>query len=197
MLWPAPRSTAAPKYTLTLTADPACDTLPPDIRSRSYSAVLQADDGSNRPFTMPLGDADFYPTQRIIWGSSEAELKIYVSSWEAAERWLEDDPIVESLGGSRYLAVMGTVVTKVQAPAQSLTATLEGTFSYCSKGAPNTTFFECAARTRGMPLVEPSTEGHAALAGCQTFLSRLRVRYQLAWATSCFGARPSDWSDCA
>jgi hypothetical protein len=143
MLWPVPRSTVAPTYTLTLTADSACSGLPPDVQARSYSAVLQADHGPNS-FIMPLGGADFYPTQRVIWGASEAELRIYFLSLEASDRWLEDDPIVESLGGTRYLAVMGTVVTKFQAPAQSLTATFDGTFSYCSKGAPNPTFFQCA-----------------------------------------------------
>jgi len=145
MLWPEARSTTTLDYTLTLTADSACTELPSDARTRRYSATLRGDEGGKFVFTMPLGDADFYPTQKVMWGTSEAaDLRIYVASWEVSERWMDDGPIVESLGGARYLAVDGTAVTRLDGPAESLTATFEGTFSYCSKGGANPTFFECA-----------------------------------------------------
>jgi hypothetical protein len=159
VLWPSVRTDAGLHYTIVLTADPACSGLPEDVRTRRYKAALQVDQSApNALFTLPLEGADFYPTQRVIWGvggASDPPLKVHILSWEVAERWLDDGPIVEALGGSRYLAVSGTAVMTLGAPVQSLTSTFEGVFSYCASGGSNTVFFECA-----VPPVECRSSSH-------------------------------------
>ena len=147
VLWPTPHTEPGSKYTLSLTADPACSGLPADVKTRRYTAALEAD-AKLMQFTMPLAGADFYPTQRVIWGLAGASevVKIYVQSWEVAERWLDQGPVVESLGSGRYLAVSGEATMTARTPVQALTATFDGTFSYCAKDAANDVFFQCAVR---------------------------------------------------
>lgn len=164
VIYPTSRDPASTRFTVSLGADPACGMLPDEVRSRTYRAEMEVNkrqDGS-ADFRMPLDGADFYPTQRVMWGMSGAfgaNVTFYVSSAEAADRWLEEDPIVEHLGGTRYVAIVGQgSAVQPAAPGQTVTVPFGGTFSYCTNGGGDV-LYSC----NGTPIECKSSNHHLTL----------------------------------
>lgn len=71
----------------------------------------------------------------------------------------DSEPVIEDLGGSRYLAVSGTGNGTVVPAVDTFSMTFGGTFSYCAQGASNDGYFECAV----MPVECLSTQHRLAL----------------------------------
>jgi len=148
-LWPVfePRPDEG-AYTFSVTADSGCTALPAELRTRTYTGAIGRTGNplaSPQWFTIGLGGAEFYPTQRVMYGSTTAgDVALFVGSWEAVLTWLEDDPIVERVGSESYLSVLGRARGTGVFDSTSVTTDLDGTISYCARDAGNQVFFQCA-----------------------------------------------------
>jgi hypothetical protein len=128
------------EMTMTVTADAACTQLPLELRTRTYQATVQPVSGGT--FTIALGGADFWPNQRVMWGTVvDDRVTIHLDSWE----WFLDDlPIVETIG-SGSLELHGTAQLASPPTDQTVSASFGGTLSYCSVYDTGVAYFRCTA----------------------------------------------------
>ena len=148
-------------YTLTLRASTTCSELPPDLRSRTYLAAIDRQELVGAHWTGRLSGATFQPAYETFFGVlSPSAARVSFMSYSAFSWWLEEQPIIEQLGAG-YLSVIGTATLMVGS-GSPLTATLGGTWSYCSAaaqpGGPNwpltcaTAVAECRATDHQLTL---------------------------------------------
>jgi hypothetical protein len=79
-----------------------------------------------------LGGADLVPHYDAFEVTrADNAVRFYVSSAYAAARWLEDDPIVERLDATSYMAFSATATVMPWNPDQSMAA-VDGTIAYCA-----------------------------------------------------------------
>jgi hypothetical protein len=116
------------EYQFTLTAAAACEALPPAVRTRKYTAVITGPTGS----VVTLSGADLVPNYDTL-GATPADnaVRFYLYSAYAAATFLEDDPIVERLDATSYVAFSATATVMPWNPDQSMAA-VDGTIAYCA-----------------------------------------------------------------
>lgn len=124
-------------YTLTLAAAPACQDIPSTLRSRAYTAKLRRRGTANRMFTVELGGADFYPGYGTLFGTRrDMDTTFWISSVEAFDNWLEEQPIFERLPSSAYVSFVGTATTSLD-PNGAIMLSWDGVFAYCPSFRPD------------------------------------------------------------
>jgi hypothetical protein len=128
---------------IVFTADASCVQVPPALRTRSYTAVVTRSTAtgtgmaSQTTFVGELNGADFYQGYAKMWliGVHDA-VRFNVFSWDAFNWWLEDDPIIERLTPTSHLSISGTATGPVSNGQSTISATLDGTFSFCAESKP-------------------------------------------------------------
>jgi hypothetical protein len=141
-------------HTITFTADASCTQLPPQLKTRSYRAVITQSTSSSAQLADPsafvsaLSGANFQEAYGAMWLTAARDAaRFNVFSWDAYNWWLEDDPIIERVTPTTHLSLSGTAIGAVANGQSTISATLDGTFSYCaeSKPATNVSFpLQCA-----------------------------------------------------
>jgi Carboxypeptidase regulatory-like domain len=127
-LTPLTRVNPTGEYQFTLTAAAACEALPPAVRTRKYTAVITGLTGS----LVTLSGADLVPNyDTLVATPADNAVRFYLYSAYAAARWLEDDPIVERLDATSYVAFSATATVMPWNPDQSMAA-VDGTIAYCA-----------------------------------------------------------------
>ena len=124
-------------YALTVSAAPTCQDLPSTLRSRTYTAKLRRRGTANRLFTVELGGADFYSGYGTLFGTRrDADTTFWISSVEAFDNWLEEQPIFERLPSSGYVSFVGKANMSVE-PNGAMTLNWDGEFAYCPSFRPD------------------------------------------------------------
>jgi hypothetical protein len=127
------------QYAITFAAAAECTQLPSAVRSRTFTAaVSRVPDRLN--FTSSLTGATFqsgYDTFSAVVASDAARFLVY--SWDAFNWWGEDQPIIERLPAGGYVTWMGTATTPALSSTSSMTATFDGSVSYCATPSEPTT----------------------------------------------------------
>ncbi|MGH9143261.1 MAG: hypothetical protein ACRD2I_19175 [Vicinamibacterales bacterium] len=134
-------------YTLTIVADSACIDLPPEARTRMYSATI-ASGASATEFVLTTSDASLLNNYRGF--------SIGVAG-NAIGLWLHgghDPSLVEQLGTNSYLAYSGMAATTIESSSgPTLSAELDGWIEYCVTGAPMGSTYNCGtSNITGAPI---------------------------------------------
>jgi len=115
------------EYQFTLTAAAACEALPPAVRTRKYTAVITGSTGS----VVTLSGADLVPNYDTLAATpADNAVRFYLYSAYAAAWWLDEEPIVERLDATSYVAFTATATVMPWNPDQSMAA-VDGTIAYC------------------------------------------------------------------
>jgi len=130
------------QYSITFTAASSCDQLPAAVRSRTFTGTIRPTTPNRWLFTSELSAANFHPGYGTFFGAvSDAAARFYVSSWDAFNWWLEEQPIIERLDSNAYVSLMGTATSSTVTSNRSIAATFDGTIEYCAAAgeptAPN------------------------------------------------------------
>ena len=135
-------------YTLTVTADSACASLPDEARSRTYTATMRTLPKPTE-FAVALSDArffSFYYEFGIQTAGDFVRFDIY--------RWIDEpEPaIVEIVRDTTYLALFGTAeMSAGSSGIASTTVPFEGTIEYCSRQTPLTgSSYRCDSTERAV-----------------------------------------------
>jgi len=128
----------AGEHRLTVEADPLCD-LPELARTRTYEASLAP--GTNTPwyFNIQLRGASFFSNLdhfATYVNSNAARYEIYLPGFE------EEDPVVEQLSPTEYLAFAGEAIAEANQADTVITARFFGSIEYCA-ATPTTTKYVC------------------------------------------------------
>ncbi len=126
------------RATLVFTADASCTQLPASLRTRSYTAVVMPSTGavmaSPATFVGELNGADFYQGYSKMWLMAARDaVRFNISSWDAFNWWLEDQPIIERVTPTSHFSVSGTATAAVSSGQSTITTALDGTFSFCAE----------------------------------------------------------------
>jgi hypothetical protein len=132
----------ASNYTLTITADSSCTSLPEEVRTRSYSTTLTPTPHGNAPANTLLSGfvtgAQFAPYGNTFWvGVSGDYLGISTNG---------DGPsLVEDLGANRYVAyAIDAAASGVVSGAPMISASLTGTIEYCELSSGLGAYYDCS-----------------------------------------------------
>src|SRR5262249_811309 len=132
----------AGNYTLTITADSACTTLPDDVRTRTYAATVTASSASTVPvdtfFTGTVIGGKFAPYGNAFWiGVAGDYLGISTNG---------DGPgIVEEIGTNRYVAyAIDASASGVTSNPSTISAPFTGVIEYCELKAPIGQYYDCS-----------------------------------------------------
>ncbi len=138
-----PPVAVAGSYTLTITADSACASLPDDVRTRSYPATITAVTNTNVPantrFNGTVTGARFAPFTNLFFVGVFGD---YVTiSTEG-----EGPSIVEEVGPNRYVAFNGGASATVGPEGlTAISVPFGGTIEYCELAAPIGQYYDCNA----------------------------------------------------
>jgi Carboxypeptidase regulatory-like domain len=129
-------------YTLTITADSACTTLPDDVRTRTYRAAVIAATNTRAPagtsFNGTVAGAQFAPHANLFWVGVFGD---YVSTSTIGE----GPSIVEQVGPNRYIAFMGEAGLSVgSADTSTISAPFKGTIEYCELKSAIGQYYDCS-----------------------------------------------------
>jgi hypothetical protein len=129
-------------YTLTITADSACTTLPDDVRTRTYQAAVTAVTNTRVPagtyFNGTVTGAQFAPYANLFWVGVFGD---YVSTSTIGE----GPSIVEQVGPNRYIAFMGEAGLSVgSAGTSTISAPFKGTIEYCELKSAIGQYYDCS-----------------------------------------------------
>jgi hypothetical protein len=131
------------RATITFTADASCTQLPPSLRTRSYTAVVTSSTTPGAVMANPstfvgaLNNADFQQGFSTIWMIAARDaVRFNIFSWDAYNWWLEDDPVIERVTPTSHVSVSGTATAAVSSGQSTITAALNGTFSFCAESKP-------------------------------------------------------------
>jgi hypothetical protein len=129
-------------YTLTITADSACTTLPDDVRTRTYRAAVIAATNTRAPtgtsFNGTVAGAQFAPYANLFWVGVFGD---YVSTSTIGE----GPSIVEQVGPNRYIAFMGEAGLSVgSASTSTISAPFKGTIEYCELKSAIGQYYDCS-----------------------------------------------------
>ena len=124
-------------YTVTFTAASACSQLPPAVRTRSYSAAMRPTGNIHGAFTAELNSADFFPAYDTFWwGAANDVGRFHVFSWYAYNWGLVNQPIIERIGSTGFVAFMGTASAPLPPSPTAINAQFDGSISFCSAMTP-------------------------------------------------------------
>lgn len=129
-------------YTLTITADSACTTLPDDVRARTYRATVIAATNTTAPagtyFNGTVAGGQFAPYANLFWVGVFGD---YVSTSTIGE----GPSIVEQVGPNRYIAFMGEAGLSVgSAGTLTISAPFKGTIEYCELKSAIGQYYDCS-----------------------------------------------------
>jgi hypothetical protein len=134
----------AGNYTLTITADSACTTLPDDVRTRSYSARVAPNPyNTGATATMFLEgvvtDGQFAPYANLFFiGVSGDYLGISTVG--------EGPALIEQLGPNRYVAyAVDATASGVTSSVSTISVPFTGTIEYCELKSPIGQYYDCSA----------------------------------------------------
>jgi hypothetical protein len=134
-------------YTLTMTADSACTSLPNEARMRTYTATIVPIPGSRTQFRATFSDARFFSTYNralIATAGNFASFSICISDPSQSYCF---PGIVEQLRETTYVAIEGGAEGLWD--AAGLTARFDGSFQYCPAETGLTgNQYECLAGAR-------------------------------------------------
>jgi hypothetical protein len=120
------------RYTVTLAAAAECSQLDPTVSRRAHVMTFKSVPNNPILFTGDLSGAEFYPGYDTLFAVvADDTVRFFVSSWDAFNWWLEDHPIYERLSSGGFLAVMGAATAMNVTSDGSMSATFEGSLSYC------------------------------------------------------------------
>jgi hypothetical protein len=128
-------------YTLTITADSACGSLPDDVRTRSYSATIAAVPNTNVPantrFNGTLTGGRFGPFTNLFFvGVFGNDVTISTEG--------EGPSIVEEVGPNRYVAFYGAARATVGPEGlTAISVPFAGTIEYCELAGPIGPYYDC------------------------------------------------------
>jgi hypothetical protein len=151
-------------YSITVEAS-GCEGIPAELRRRTYNVSIDSPQRYTAVFTGNLGGATFYRgygTLSVFVGNNTARVMIY--SWDAFERWLEDQPIFEKLEPSGYLALMGAVSATPSDANGTLSGAFNGSFSYCPSSSLNSANVDWPPRCNVTAVTCESPNHHVTLA---------------------------------
>jgi hypothetical protein len=124
-------------YTVTFTAASVCSQLPPAVRTRSYSAAMRPTSNVHYPFTAELAGADFFPAYDTFWwGAGNDFGRFQVFSWHAYNWGLANQPIVERVGSTGFVAFMGTANAPLPPSPTAINAQFDGSINFCYNLTP-------------------------------------------------------------
>ena len=117
-----PRVDIAGSYTLTITADSACTSLPEPVRSRTFGATFW---GAGNILLGSVSDATFL--------RGHTEFDAFIAGNEVVFTTNVHGPgsVVEHIAGDTYLAIQGSAAAVVETPVATITGSFEGTIEYC------------------------------------------------------------------
>jgi hypothetical protein len=139
----APPANIAGDYTLTLIADSTCADLPPDARTRSYTAavtpVVSPDRPVNTYFDVNVSGAPLLTGYKKFWIGVAGDYLSISLDWEG--------PIlVEELAANTYVAFGGWATTTLgSAAVTTISTSFDGVIDYCELRSPMSTFYSCPA----------------------------------------------------
>lgn len=153
------------RATMVVTADASCTQLPASLRTRSYAAVVTQSTKTGAVMASPstfvgnLNGADFYQGYSTMWlMATHDAVRFNISSWDAYNWWLEDQPVIERVTPTSHVSVSGTATAAVSNGQSTITAVLDGTFSFCAESKPGAQ--PQWALTCAVPAVECTSERH-------------------------------------
>ena len=137
---PTPAMTAgrlSGEFTLTVTADVACDSLPPELTTRTYTAMLTVNPYWHSPRTYydvwvsgPTFLADFNSSERFYASDAADEASFGLGS-------LQGQPaFVEQLSATEYFAIGGSASATLPSAPASFAASMDGYLEYCVMKSP-------------------------------------------------------------
>ena len=136
-----PPVAVAGSYTLSITADSACGSLPDDVRTRSYPATIAAVATTTVPantrFTGTVTAGHFVPYASLFFvGVFGNDLTISTEG--------EGPSIVEEVGPNRYVAFSGEARTTVGSDGlTAISVPFTGTIEYCELAGPIGPYYDC------------------------------------------------------
>ena len=126
------------EFTLTLTADVACDSLPRELRIRTYGATLTVNPSWHSPRT--YYDVSVTGVKFLDRFDSSERFYVSMADDDAASFGLgsaQGQPaFVEQLSDTAYFAVGGSASATVPAAASSFAAAMDGYIEYCITKSP-------------------------------------------------------------
>lgn len=129
--------------TIIVTVDASCTQLPASLRTRSYAAVVTPSTKTGAVMASPstfvgnLHGADFYQGYNTMWlMATHDAVRFNIFSWDAYNGWLEDLPVIERVTPTSHVSVSGTATAAVSNGQSTITAVLDGTFSFCAESKP-------------------------------------------------------------
>ncbi|HEY7189918.1 MAG TPA: carboxypeptidase-like regulatory domain-containing protein [Vicinamibacterales bacterium] len=131
------------RHTIVFIADASCTQLPVSLKGRSYTAAVTQSASTSASLAAPsifvgaLSGADFYQGfEKLSITAVRDAVRFSVFSWDAFNWWLEDDPIIERVTPTSHFSVSGTATAAVATAQSTITAALDGTFSFCAESKP-------------------------------------------------------------
>ena len=125
------------EFTLTLTADAACDSLPIELRTRTYGATWTVNPYWHAPETYydiwisgPTFLQGFDSQERFYVGVSDDDASFGVGSRQGQPAF------VEQLSATAYFAIGGSAEAALSSSASSLAAAMDGYVEYCVMKSP-------------------------------------------------------------
>ena len=148
---PTPVGRLSGEFTLTLTPDAACDSLPNELRTRTYTATLTVNPYWHAVETyydilisVPTFLEGFDSSERFYVAETDDDASFRLGS-------LAGQPaFVERLSATEYFAIGGSAEASLPASAASFDASMDGYVEYClmkaSADAPvHGTLYDCAS----------------------------------------------------
>ena len=141
-------------YTLTLTADPACLSLPADVRTRTYAATISPATSGNTPansvFWATVSGGSFLQDDNWFQvGVAGADIGIELRG--------EGPSVVEDMGTHRYVAFEGRADVRVATSVVStITAPFDGSIDYCELKSDIGSYYNCVEATANVPCTSKS-----------------------------------------
>lgn len=132
----------AGSYTLTISADPACDSLPDEARTKTYSVTVIPNPNSRAPantsFNGTVTSGRFAPYGNIFWIGVAA-------NYVAVSTEGEGPSIVEQIGPNKYVAFFGSAAATMTpgSSVSTLSAPFRGVIEYCELKAPIGAYYDC------------------------------------------------------
>ncbi len=157
----SPPAAVAGRYTLTITADSACASLPDDVRSREYPATVipaMSTAPANTRFNGTLTRGQFPPYANLffvgVFGNDVA-----ISTWG------EGPTIVEEVAPNRYVAFYGDANATVgPGGLTAISVPFDGTIEYCELAVPFGQYYDCTGARAAVRHECPSSRHQLTLA---------------------------------